>query len=549
MVEEDLRHGRLEQYKLENQYVHHPVPDFVDGYWVLPMDAFPSIRKGWYDKSKILFQLTAKNLVCFLKEHPNDYMLDHAFQVNADHIDGSRTVNQEHPVFSGNMDNFAQYEQLIENHIFRGRGENGFVNHAMGAIDLSIRDFHDLPDQHNLFAFHNNRPRTRDDVMRLLFKDGSPGMLAMKEGKHGEAIAQVLKYASAITRQGANPKRFVEGIHAWRDKMGLRFKLGDTTISKRRMELHGLVSIARRMSCNNYWTAVSAKMASKWKLKLVRDRKHDELKDGEFLVDVGQHLPEALKKVFREKQVVKFVTEAGETRDLEREAEACLAGLTSNMRRCGMKKEQLDQIYQRVSRSTYTEGRVRAQNETPPKKRQEPTTTRSPTRTSPRRKRAAPTAALANAITDPVAREGGGDKQVRGILTKKKAVTIKVARPPGDEVGVWCCKHAFSVDSECTLAYCMTCKERLMSSGGKKNKKRRGRSSRNTSKDVENDGVVGTEVVCCAKGKCMEHTEADYVDLVDQNIQRSYLKKTREESKVRGWEDVAENCWGCGKMF
>ena len=47
----------------------------------------------------------------------------------------------------------------------------------------------------------------------------------------------------------------------------------------------------------------------------------------------------------------------------------------------------------------------------------------------------------------------------------------------------------------------------------------------------------------------MEHTEADYVDLVDQNIQRSYLKKTREESEVEGWEDIAENCWGCGKMF
>ena len=118
MVEEDVRHGRLEQYKLENQKTHHPVPDFVDGYWVLPMDAFPSIRKVWYMKEKILFQLTAKNLVCFLKDSPIEYMLDNTVRVNADHIDGNITVNQDHPVFSGNMDNFARYEKLIDMHIF-----------------------------------------------------------------------------------------------------------------------------------------------------------------------------------------------------------------------------------------------------------------------------------------------------------------------------------------------------------------------------------------------------------------------------------------------
>ena len=298
MVNEDESHGRQEKHKLENQKTNHPIPDFVDGYWVLPMDAFPSIRKVWYKSSVTPFQLTAKYLVCFLKDDPNDYMLDNQVRENADHIPGPRTVNIDHPVFSGNADNFTRYEKLIDMHIFRGRGENGFVNHAMGAIDLSICDLHKLADPDNMFAFHNNRPRTRDDVMKLLFRDGSPGMVAMQAERHGEAIAQVLKYASSITRQGANPKRFVEGINAWRDRNGFRFKLGDTTISKRRMELHGLVSIARRMSCNNYWTAASAKMTSKWKLKLVRDRKQNKMEDGEFLVDVGPHLPEQLKKVF-----------------------------------------------------------------------------------------------------------------------------------------------------------------------------------------------------------------------------------------------------------
>lgn len=559
MMDEDVPHGRLEKHKLENQKTHHPVPNHVDGYWVLPMDAFPTVKKAWYTQSKATFQLTAKYLVCFLKDEPSKYMLDTRVRENADHIPGPRTVNENHPVFWGNVDNFTRYEKIIDTHIFRGRGENGFVTHAMGAIDLSIRDLHELPDAENRFAFHNNRPRTRDDVMRLLFKDGSPGMVAMQNQAHGEAIAQVLKYASAITRQGANPKRFVEGICAWRDKMGFRFKLGETTISKRRMELHGLVSIARRMSCNNYWTAVSAKMASKWKLKLVRDRKHDKMEDGEFLVDVGPHLPEQLKTVFREKQVVTFVTEEGATRNLEKEAEACLTGLASDMRGSGMTKDQLDKIYQRVAKSAYTDVPDNAKKKTPTKKKRKTTTKKSPAKKSPRKNSATRTVELADkrkkakksttdeTNTDAVTREGGGAERVTGILTKKEAVREKVTTARGLVLSVWCCKHAFSVESECTLAYCMSCKEKISSGGKMKGGRRRGRSSR-TSND-QGKGRVGTEVVCCGKGKCMEHTEADWEDLVDQFVENVYLKKTRQNNEDMGWEDVAENCWGCGKMF
>ena len=103
--------------------------------------------------------------------------------MNTDHIPGPRSVNCNHPVFSGNADNFIQYEKVINMNIFQGRGENGFVNHAMGAIDKSISDLHGLEDVGNMFAFHNNRPRTRDDVMKLLFKEGSQGMIAMQEKK------------------------------------------------------------------------------------------------------------------------------------------------------------------------------------------------------------------------------------------------------------------------------------------------------------------------------------------------------------------------------
>ena len=81
-----------------------------------------------------------------------------------------------------------------------------------------------------------------------------------------------------------------------------------------------------------------------------------------------------------------FVTEEGATRNLEREAEACLAGLTSEMIRSGMTKGQLDQIYKRVSQSTYTDGPESAKNKTPTKKKRKTTTRRSPTRMSPRKK-------------------------------------------------------------------------------------------------------------------------------------------------------------------
>ena len=40
--------------------------------------------------------------------------------------------------------------------------------------------------------------------------------IAAKE--YGLAVAQVLKFASSVTRMGANHHRFVNGIYSWRDK-------------------------------------------------------------------------------------------------------------------------------------------------------------------------------------------------------------------------------------------------------------------------------------------------------------------------------------------
>ena len=75
-------------------------------------------------------------------------------------------------------------------------------------------------------------------------------MKLIKEQNYGHAVAQVLKYACMVTRHGADSRRFEEGIRDWATANGHPFELGNHTSSGRRMELHGLVSIARRVSCN-----------------------------------------------------------------------------------------------------------------------------------------------------------------------------------------------------------------------------------------------------------------------------------------------------------
>ena len=59
----------------------------------------------------------------------------------------------------------------------------------MGSIHRSISDLHSSEAEGSGFAYHNNRPRTCDDVMKLLFKEGSQGMIAMQEKRYGEAVA------------------------------------------------------------------------------------------------------------------------------------------------------------------------------------------------------------------------------------------------------------------------------------------------------------------------------------------------------------------------
>ena len=264
-IEEEDDHGkhhRQQKYLLENTPIRHPFPTFVQGKWILPMDAFPSTKSKWYASTNENFQRTHKYLVCF-QDSTDDY-------VNKD-----GTVKVDASIFEGVDGNFKSYERKVTKEIFHGREDNGFVRFALRALDKSINDLHNTPVREGeiSYACCGHEPRTREDVYKLLFKEDSPGMRMIENEQYGEAVAQVLKYASSVTRQGSNPSRFVERIYDWRDSKGYKFLLGDMAVSGRRMGLHGLVAIARRITCNGYWTSVRNLMATKWKLRMIRGKK------------------------------------------------------------------------------------------------------------------------------------------------------------------------------------------------------------------------------------------------------------------------------------
>ena len=196
---------------------------------------------------------------------------------------------------------------------------------------------------------NNIIPRTKDNVMKLRFGQDRPCIKAIKDKNYGLAVAQVLKFTSSVTTMGVDHRRFEEAICNWRQAKGYKFVLGDYTVGGKRMEVHGLVSIARRVSCNVYYTAVSAKMASKWKLKLRRGRKPSQRRHGEFLVNVRDYLPAKLRDVFREEQVVSICSETSEGRDLLKDCEAAVEAMATDMASNGVSKERVDQIYSKVS--------------------------------------------------------------------------------------------------------------------------------------------------------------------------------------------------------
>ena len=91
-------------------------------------------------------------------------------------------------------------------------------------------------------------------------------------------------------------------------------KLGNRTVSAKQMELHGLISIARQASCNPWYTNLAARMVSRWRLKLFREKVQDVGK-GKLVANARQWLPEKLRNVvFRDQYVVALVGGGGETK-------------------------------------------------------------------------------------------------------------------------------------------------------------------------------------------------------------------------------------------
>ena len=131
--------------------------------------------------------------------------------------------------------------------------------------------------------------------------------------------------------------------------------------------------------------------------------------------------------------------------------------------------------------------------------------------------------------SDSKKRQAGGEA-TDGLLVQCKSNEKKVTWLKGHPLTLWCCKFAFSLEKECTLAFCMACKEEKISSaetagegnGSKKSKRRRGQQI-----------DIGVNIVtCCPKGGCGKHTEVDLVDLVEQNISKGYLRASRKKKRI-----------------
>ena len=534
------KHGRHKRYLLQNLMVNHPIPRLDDGRWVVPKDAMPSLRKGWYDKTNSAFCMTVRYRVCFVPTPVRVFLMQDSNQPNPRHV-----------VFNP-MENSEGYAKFVQNKIFMGTGKDGFVTHASQALNESISDLTESQPDAEEFRISNQLPRTKDDVMKLLFDKNGPCMKAIQEKNYGLAVAQVLKFASSVTRMGSNPDRYVDGIYKWRDKKEYNFVLGENVISGRRMELHGLVSIARRVSCNVYYTAVVAKMAAKWRLKLHRDRRPGQRNPGEFVVNVGHHLPRKLREVFREEQVVSFVANSDigrADRDVLKESEDSMEAIVAEMASNGVSKESVDQICFDVTQRVYNESWEGGSNnavqpaiqpgattpETPRRspRRQppiQPAATRPETpRRSPRKK----TRTEVNLVQDYQQNSDGESEE--GLLKERtpSGKKVKFARVLGRRS--WCCKHAWTKSEECRLAYCMKCKPVMMAKGGNV---KQGSNS-----------MLGKTVLCCDKGECGSHTLADMGDLIEMGVENGYLRSVRRKKNENGWKNMPETCWNCGDLF
>ena len=156
------KHGRDKRFRIENAFVNHKIPRIDNGRWVIPKDAFPSIRKGWYVKNNASFVLTVVYQVCCVCAAVERFLGN----------DGK--ANETHVIFSLSDKDRAKHAMFVRSEIFNGTGPNGFVAFANHALNQSIRDL--TKDQWNGqdFKISEQVPRTKDDVMKLLFdKDGS----------------------------------------------------------------------------------------------------------------------------------------------------------------------------------------------------------------------------------------------------------------------------------------------------------------------------------------------------------------------------------------
>ena len=361
------RHGRDEEHLLCNQVINYGCPDVVEmptavglrKLQVTPPDLFPSQCSTYYRVDNPNFRRSVRYRGGFLSKVSTL-------------VPGVNQVDCEHEALQETDENVSAWSKFVRTEIFNGdnknkKKDNKFSDFASNSLNNCISGLHksvvvtrtdgSVVEQGRGvvdFSYHGWRPMTADDVIKGLFDPGSHGVRDVKNGKYGEACAQVIKMVLNVTGgREATDEHFVKGVYDWRDAHQLPFTMGDKPVSGRWLNRHGLVNIARRMACNSFETRVRRKILDKWGIDFKRNRKavgDSGPEAGCLVIDVQKFLPESIQDRFKDRIVIKLVksTRGEKKEDLAGDAKSYFENVIAEMRGRGLPNSKVRSIFNTV---------------------------------------------------------------------------------------------------------------------------------------------------------------------------------------------------------
>ena len=128
--------------------------------------------------------------------------------------------------------------------------------------------------------------------------------------------------------------------------------------------------------------------------------------------------------------------------------------------------------------------------------------------------------------------------------------------------GTWVlvgCPYSLDTDHPCRAAYCLMCHEKIKEKLGTEDDGEDGATTKGPTKKRKSGRLAETQVAASAaassitlvgaesRGGCGKHIYADLKDFV-MSADEKYCRRKRNV-KEEGRDNVANNCWECGKVF